>query len=531
MIWDYTVRTGSSAGKPDDYDKGNRNSMDIARLKDKFTASSGEVMAALLLIQPLLDVLSYFMREHGDTAVTTVLRTVLLFVVCAYGFVIAENRRPYYVLYGVIGGFWLAHALNCLRAGYLDPVADAAEYLKLVQFPLWTLVFVSIFRSGQGLELRAVGLLAANFALILVMIGLAYATGTQAYTYDIPARGVKLGVLGWFAIPNAQSAILAMLLPGLLLWGYHVERIWAFAAVCGLGFALLFLTGTRLTYYAAILVGLGFLVLILLTGGRQRIFCIPLAVGVALLVLCRGISPMEQRQALTADSYERYQTPTDAILGEDKDYAYTGEEPSPELMDKLRRVYLEVYGGEDIAGNPLLTDLLERFGTERVMSAYRYATKASTLYNVRTKKLKMMDLVWEEQDALTRTLGVEYARAKVNGTNYDPENDFPAVLYFYGYLGFGLYGCFVGYFMLEVLAGCVRNWRRLPGFLTVGLGAWTMIFVLGMGAAQFSGQVLRKPSAMVYMSLAAAELYRMTHNGGKLFARYERRPGVTMKKL
>ena len=74
----------------------------------------------LVGVQPLLDVLSYFMQQGGGNALTTALRTVLLFTVCAYGLAIAENRRPYLVLYGAVGVFWLAHALNCLRLGYLD---------------------------------------------------------------------------------------------------------------------------------------------------------------------------------------------------------------------------------------------------------------------------------------------------------------------------------------------------------------------------------------------------------------------------
>ena len=104
--------------------------------KTRASAPVGEVMAALLAVQPLLDVLSYFMGQAEATWVTTALRTVLLFAVCLYGFAITENRRAYYLAYGVVGGFWVLHMLNSLRLGYQDPVGDAAEFLKLVQFPL-----------------------------------------------------------------------------------------------------------------------------------------------------------------------------------------------------------------------------------------------------------------------------------------------------------------------------------------------------------------------------------------------------------
>ena len=94
--------------------------------KAKAAAPVGEIMAALLAVQPLLDVLSYFMGQVGATWVTTSLRTALLAAVCLYGFAITENRKAYYMMYGVVGGFWVLHMANCLRLGYQDPVGDAA---------------------------------------------------------------------------------------------------------------------------------------------------------------------------------------------------------------------------------------------------------------------------------------------------------------------------------------------------------------------------------------------------------------------
>ena len=158
--------------------------MNVSSLQKKLSFPVGEVMAALLVAQPLLDVLSYFMGQADATWLTTALRTVLLFAVGVYGFSITENRRAYYAMYGVVGGFWVLHMLSCLRLGYQDPVGDAAEYLKLVQFPLWTLSFVTFFRQRRNLDYRVAGLLAVNVGLILLWIALYYAVGQQVYTYD-----------------------------------------------------------------------------------------------------------------------------------------------------------------------------------------------------------------------------------------------------------------------------------------------------------------------------------------------------------
>lgn len=492
-------------------------------------ALAANALAAIILLQPLLDVLSYFMNEYGSTVVTTTLRMILLVAVSLLGFALSRRKRAYILCFSAVAALWLLRALNCLRLGYQDPIGDAAQFFKLAQFPLWTLSFITLLGAREGLDLRAAGLLAANLGTVLLVIALSYAVGMPVYTYDIPSRGVQIGLLGWFAVPNSQSAIVAILTLGALLWAYQKGRVWLFCAVCVPSFGLLYFTGTRVPYYSGILIALGLSLLVLLAGGRMRLCCVPLLLAAVLMVGFKGSSIMEYRQTLTQDSNSIYQAPADEIMGEDKDYVYTGGEVPPDILKKITRVYEEVYGGESFAGDPLLGDLLERFGTERVMESYNYTTKASVLYNVRTKKLKVTSMLWEDGDLATRLLGFEYASAILNDNCYDPENDFPGLLFFYGYLGCGLYVAFAGYFLLSAAWRCVKNIRRLPEVLTVPLGTWAMILALGLGAAQFSGHVLRRPSVTVYLSLAAAQLYLLTHDASGLHARYERRAGLTIK--
>lgn len=506
--------------------------LSVDKLKSRLQSHSPEVLLALLLAQPILDAFTYLVKTAGATVISGAVRTVILVAVSLYGFAITENRKVYYIFYGAVCGFWALHMLNCFRLGYADPFRDGGEYLKLVQLPLWFLTFLTFFRQREDLRLHAQRVLALNFALVLGIIALSWATGTQAYTYDIPARGVKMGLLGWFDVANSQSAIVCILVMGLLLWAYETGRFWVFSGACGLGFGLLYFTGTRLTYYSAFLIALGFGVLVLLAGGKMRLCCIPLAVVIALFIGFRGASVMEARQDISQDSARICQEPTDQIMGEDKDFAYTpGEEIPPEILEKITRVYTEVYGGLSFAGRPLLGDLMDRFGIDRVMEAYGYTTDAWTLYDLRVKKMTVMRLLWQEQDPLTKLLGMETAQVFLNGHSYDPETDIAALPYYYGWLGAGLYLCFVGYFLVLVLLGCVKHLRRLPEFLTPRLGVWTMILVLGLGAAQFSGQVLKKPSVTVYLSLALAEIYPLLAPDSKLTARVLRRPQVKMKPL
>ena len=53
------------------------------------------------------------------------------------------------------------------------------------------------------------------------------------YTYDYADRGVQLGVMGWFGVHSAQSAIVTLLVPGMLLWAYRKGKLWLFT-LCSL---------------------------------------------------------------------------------------------------------------------------------------------------------------------------------------------------------------------------------------------------------------------------------------------------------
>lgn len=142
-------------------------------------------------------------------------------------------------------------------------------------------------------------------------------------------------------------------------------------------------------------------------------------------------------------------------------------------------------------------------------------------------------LMWEEKDFLTRLLGFEYSDMIYGDTIYDLENDFPAVFYFCGYIGFGLYMVFLALFVVMIFWAFGQDvaaaWRAqkdkgrpkpvralcafgggVQRFLTVEMGAVGMTFLLAAIAAQISGNVLRRPNVTAYFAIAAAYLCYLT---------------------
>ena len=142
-------------------------------------------------------------------------------------------------------------------------------------------------------------------------------------------------------------------------------------------------------------------------------------------------------------------------------------------------------------------------------------------------------LMWEEKDFVTHLFGFEYSDMIYNGSNYDLENDFPAVFYFCGYIGFTLYMLFLALFVGMIFKAFFQDvsaaWREQQGkgrrlpvrslcsfgggvkrFLTMEMGAVGMTFLLAAIAAQISGNVLRRPNVTVYFAIAAAYLCDLT---------------------
>ena len=148
----------------------------------------------------------------------------------------------------------------------------------------------------------------------------------------------------------------------------------------------------------------------------------------------------------------------------------------------------------------MFENLYERFGVYNVMDAYDYTSEPSILSDSRVRKSMYATLMWTEKDFVTHLFGFAYSDMIYNGSNYDLENDFPAVFYFCGYIGFTLYMLFLALFVGMIFQAFFQDvsaaWkdleekgRRLPvrslcsfgggvkRFLTMEMGAVGMTFL------------------------------------------------------
>lgn len=493
----------------------------------------------LIAIQPAMDVLSYFLAEKlGSNAVSTALRFLLLAAVALLGFMLSEKKKLYFIFYGVSGLFWVLHAANCFRIGYRSPVQDAGNFLRILNFPIFTLSMITFFKRGRELQKSIFLGFAINLGEILLFTALPWLTGHPVHTYGI----LEVGVLGWFSIPSAQSAIIVLVAPLALYWSYKTEKYPLFLLTALSASVLMFLTGTKLTFYSIFIVAGAYCFLFAINLKKRSLkYVAPLLLILVLAAALRHQSPMAVRERMSDYSQGNYSGLVENSLansgaGEDTIRSILEgidvDSLTPEELEEVRRILFGVYTDPEVYG-ALFRGLYDRFGVYTVMDAYNYTSESSILSDTRVRKVTFAKLMWMEKDFVTRLLGFEYSDMQYGGENYDLENDFPAVFYFCGYIGFALYLAFFAYFAFLILRAFVRDvadcsaerqgkpgnfvlrglgsfWQGVRRYLTVEMGAVGMTFLLGIIAAQISGNVLRRPNVTAYFAAAAACVYSLT---------------------
>ena len=511
----------------------------MEKLRNALEPKLPAILLGLIALQPALDVFSYFLSLRGSNGLSTLLRTALLGAAALLGFALSRRKHLYLAFYAIVAAFWAAHMLNCWRLGYQSVVQDTGSLLRLLNFPLFTMTFVTILRDRPQLRKSFYWGVGIAFGEILLFTFLPWVLGRPVHTYaDIGVNHIGVGLIGWFAVPSAQSAIIVLTAPFFIFCAYQSGKYPLYLLGTVLPLGLMFLTGTKLNFYSIFIIAGAYIFLFALQLGKKSLRYVAPLLAIALLAaVFRHQSPMAVRAELTAYSQDAYGSMIADSIGSRRNAARMVKRggrwvkivatPDRQLAN-LRRVMLGIYADEGVYGWRT-RDMNQRFGVYNVMDVYDYSDAPGALSDARQMKKNYAKLLWVEKDWPTHLLGFEYSEFWLNGNTYDLENDFPGVFYNTGYLGFGLYLAFLGLFFYRVfraLGGEFRQslrraepgprgrlkalWQGLRSFLTVELGAVGISFLLAVAAAQISGNVLRRPNATVYFALAAACLFSLT---------------------
>ncbi len=455
----------------------------------------------LIAAQPLLDTLAYFTQNQNGTAAGYI-RLAVMLALPLWVLLKAERKGPYLLGFAVIGAFCVLHVLNGFRVGYRNPVYDAVYMARVIQAPVLALSFIWLLREAQTREQAFRGILAAA-AIMALSVPVAWLSGTGNVTY-----GEGLGYSGWVIDDNrcANSILLVTLAAFAVGWAVKTERRKLALLVPCVAAALFLTNGTKACYFSifAIFGAWSAYLLaekILLKRELKKWL---LLVLVLLMIFSVVIYPWTPRCRVNQELAKRNtQGEIEATLlkkGIDiTDMSFEERYNDPVVREVFAYYYWQYMGS--------MPDLIDRFGMDRVLRLYRMSTDVALLIDSRVIERSYARLIWQvETDSLTRLVGFEAAQMGTDGT-YDMENDWPAVFFYYGYLGFALYVGFVLWFLLRI----VRRLREdFKGCLTVENVALAMVLCLQLALAQFSGALVRRPNVSIYFALALALVWHQT---------------------
>lgn len=453
----------------------------------------------ICVLQPLMDVLSFWLAELGmSNAPSLALRMGVLVVVALMGFCLSERKRVYLIAGVICAALWAGHCYACMLKGYLNPVSDLINYVRVVQMPLFAVCFITFMKRNdacfEGIKRGFV----MNFAIITAVLGLSILTDTCRPTYDLS----HLGRMGWFSTSNAQSAIMSMLTPVVVWIAYESRRQWVLWLTVALAYVQLFYIGTRLAYAAMVATTFGLAFTFLVTRRFEVKRVTALFVCLVILFGCTKYSPMYKNQ----NYYSDYTSTQQSYIANDLNETLQEIEPGVEdigtafgeLSDAEKRYVLA----------PIYTfysnALCRRFTVNTVIEAYDYTYAVSDLTNARERKITYCELLQEEHPKLSSVFGMELARMTWNDINYDVENDFHGVYYLFGAVGLGLMIAFIGYFWLLILWALKKDARK---YFTPAAGAFGISLCIAVVNAYFTAGVLRRPNSSFYLSVLLAVIY------------------------
>lgn len=451
-----------------------------------------QVILLLFILQPVMDVLSYWLDALGmGNTVSLLMRFALLAGTAVLSFCLSRRKRVYLLLGVVLAVIALLHGWACITAGYAgysDPVYDLTNFIRVAQIPLFTFCFITLLRETGESGYHAVEQgFAINFVIILVVEVLSVLTGTNPCTY----ANKGIGLLGWFYFANSQSAILSAMVPILLMQLIRKKNPWLLAAGTAAGFGVLYLFATRLAYVAIFICAAGLVIVLVLSRSWNRRTAAILLAGALVCGAGYAVSPMARNQeAQKLVAAQKQQEAEERIAQAEQENGTTIEE-SPQIC--LMPVYEEYVGA-----------MMDRFGAERVMEAYDYTTDVSDLKDWRRMKLTYCGFLMEEAGTAAKAFGLELADMTWQGEVFDVENDFHGMYFLYGMVGLLALVLFLLYFVWLVVRALWHNFSR---YMTLEAGAFGVACCTLLLHIYCTAGVLRRPNASFYLSVVLAVIY------------------------
>ncbi|MBQ9968464.1 MAG: O-antigen ligase family protein [Oscillospiraceae bacterium] len=453
---------------------------------------------ALFLFQPVLDCISFWIvRLELSSTLTLILRFGVLGLTALLGFLLCDRKWIYVVAAVICAAIGAGHVYALYDYGTpANIVSDLTNYVRVLQLPIMTICLITFLRQHEDAYEKMRWGMAGSLAIILLVTLLAAVTGTEPHTY-VDGKGH----IGWFNTTNAQSNILCIAVPVVIVWAYERKGVKSllFWASTILGFGAMFLLGTRLALFAILACGFGLGISVILIDRSlwRRGLCFMLAS--VLFIVLLPLSPMNSHQTTFDNVQSNRQHIADARLEtfglDPKSYPQTEAEKALWAEALYDTYYYHAY------------DFVKIFGMERTIEHYDYTSDVAEITAQRPKKLLFGQMLMEASPASAKLFGLELQRFTVGRNNYDVENDLHGIWLLYGWVGLGALLLFIAWFLLRVIAALLRDVKT---YFTIDAAGWGIALVCCLMHVYNTAGVLRRPNSSFYFAAVLAAVYHLT---------------------
>jgi hypothetical protein len=349
--------------------------------------------------------------------------------------------------------------------------------------------------------------------LVTAVVFISAVTGSYTHTYILE----KIGISGWVIDSNrsCHSDILSTLAVFSALLAFKTKKPWLRYTLPPLLLVMMITNATTACYLTLLAVTAGFPVFVIFRAfllkerlnRGERILLGELAVLFALSIVIYPYTPRAEMEALErqgkSDKEARFVQEM-AELGYDI-YSLSLEE---KLSDPVVHEHLTEYYNGFIAST--VNNLRVRYDVDRTIIALNGTVNGEILGDTRNMKRLNAQFIFEDSDLLTHFTGFEIAA--LGNTEDDLENDWYAIYYYYGYIGIALYAAAALFVFGKVICLLIKDFK---GSMTILNFTLLMGFVLQLGLCHFSGAMLRRPNASIYMAAVVALIWFQTGRGAK----------------
>ncbi len=481
-----------------------------------------KIVFFLCVIQPLLDVAGFWQNRLGvGNTVTMAIRMLLLAGTFLLGFLLTDRRRWYFLTAAVLAALTLGHTLACMQGpnGYVQPVSDLINLVRIFFLPLMTLCFITFLRQNEKVFSAMQKGMLADVVIIAMVQLLSELTGTDPHTYSVDG----IGILGWFMWTNSQSAILAMLSPIIILWTVRRsgKKLLPAVLITAISEATLYVLAPRLAYGSLVGIGIGVFVCILLRA-RSEHWKQGLAVLLITLLFVAAYPLSATYKRLNANAVrveeaektierEHIVIPRENTQETDENNKSGSHKPVIILEDKTAQKLEKLYRSQDI-----IWSMVERFGRDRVFQIYNYTLDPEVLSNARQMKINFCTLTMEDAGPLSHLFGLNLvdltaqrydAKGVLVTDNYDVENDYHGVYFLTGWCGLVCMILFLLYFGVRALIAVIHDPKR---FFSLPMCGFAMAYGLGLIHAYYTASVLRRNNASIFLAMVLAGLWYLS---------------------